>query len=172
MHVIFHYNTGLVAFKSWRLPPVLLLTSINTPYHTLWLMVPRPLLKWMVQDPMVQTLNSAIQRINHYPAEVLGNPIPLSAEYRFIQRMALPTFWNLYKLAWLRMPAQLFLPRNACNPNNTNDKLLKRVTDSQKQTTEIYSHCHSNLISTILCTYTDTPPDIHANLKPQSNEFG
>ena len=46
------------------------------------------------------------------------------------------------------------------------------MTGSQKQTTEIYSHRHSNLISTILCTYTDTPPDIHANLKPQANEFG
>ena len=77
------------------------------------------------------------------------------------------------------MPAQLSLPRNACmhlilriDCAQSKQHELRRVTGSQKQITEIYSHRHSNLISTILCTYTDTPPDIHANLKPQANEFG
>ena len=79
------------------------------------------------------------------------------------------------------MPAQLFLPRNACmhlilridcaQSKQHERETVKAVTGSQKQTTEIYSHRHSNLISTILSPYTDTPHDIHANLKPQSNEF-
>ena len=63
--------------------------------------------------------------------------------------------------------------RLCSNPDNPNEKLLRRVTGSQKQTTaEIYSHRHLNLISTILRTNTDTPADIYANLKRQSNEFG
>ena len=77
------------------------------------------------------------------------------------------------------MPAQLFLPRNACMhlilridcaQSKQHERQTIKACDRQSEA-DLQS-CHSNLISTILCTYTDTPPDIHANLKPHSNEFG
>ena len=45
------------------------------------------------QAPVVQTLDSTIQRINHYPADKwLQKPIALSTGQRFIQWIELSSF--------------------------------------------------------------------------------